>query len=283
MLYCSESLNTDDWHGLPLLRMRVPPTNASRLHQVDRPLLMVLTRGSVALQTGKGLRGSACHQGPGSASLLPPHADYEGARWTNDRPSEFLCVELPEAIDGRSGGEVPTWALPGARVTRFDDTRTLQWLRELEAHCLAGQPFGSLYTESVSTALVAYLGARFGEHHAAQQPARVDAMSSRRVVRVRRYVDERLAEPLRTAELAALAGYSPQHFARAFKSAFGTSLHQYVLSRRIELARNLLAGDHLSLAEIALACGFSSQGHFGLVFKAREGIAPGAYRRSLRG
>lgn len=77
----------------------------------------------------------------------------------------------------------------------------------------------------------------------------------------------------RTA-LAAVADLSPYHFARAFKRSVGSSPHRYVLRRRIERAKYHLAAGELSLAAVALACGFGSQSHFSAHFRAATGLTP---------
>ncbi|MEO0362549.1 MAG: helix-turn-helix domain-containing protein [Pseudomonadota bacterium] len=45
----------------------------------------------------------------------------------------------------------------------------------------------------------------------------------------------------------------------------------------------MLSETDASIAEIALACGFSSQSHLTSAFSKRVGAAPGVYRRTVRG
>jgi len=108
-------------------------------------------------------------------------------------------------------------------------------------------------------------------------PAR-ERLSDSRLIKVKKRVEDGIADPLRLQDLAAEAGFSPFYFARAFKATTGLSPHQYVLERRVERAKHLLRHSSLSLAEIAMACGFSSQSHFSSQFRARVGVTPKAYR-----
>jgi AraC family transcriptional regulator len=55
-----------------------------------------------------------------------------------------------------------------------------------------------------------------------------------------------------------------------------------LVEQRIEKAKQLLVNTSLSLAKIALACGFSDQSHFGRVFSRATHTSPGAWRRYLR-
>ena len=83
--------------------------------------------------------------------------------------------------------------------------------------------------------------------------------------------------------MAAVARLSVYHFARQFKAATGLPPHQYVLTRRVERAKELLqARTHLSLAEVAAHTGFSDQSQFTHHFKRMVGVTPGQFRTPAR-
>jgi AraC family transcriptional regulator len=65
-----------------------------------------------------------------------------------------------------------------------------------------------------------------------------------------------------------------------FRESTGTTPHQYVMQRRIVHAEELLSLHELGVAEIAVACGFSSQAHLTLAFKKQTGQTPAEYRRT---
>jgi transcriptional regulator of acetoin/glycerol metabolism len=100
--------------------------------------------------------------------------------------------------------------------------------------------------------------------------------------RVREYVDSHLAERLSVERLAAIAGLSVYHFARAFKKSQGVTPHDYLLDRRISRAQALLDATDTALSDIALVSGFADQSHFARHFRQRVGIPPSVYRRSQR-
>jgi AraC family transcriptional regulator len=85
------------------------------------------------------------------------------------------------------------------------------------------------------------------------------------------------------AELAQECGLSSGYFARAFRQTMGAAPHQWLITKRIERARELLLSGRLDLAEIAVACGFVDQSHFTRAFARHEGCAPGRWRKLNRG
>ena len=91
-----------------------------------------------------------------------------------------------------------------------------------------------------------------------------------------------MARDLSLAEIAAEVGLSQQHFARAFKVSTGMPPHRYLLQRRLERASQLLMTTPLSLAEISLTCGFSSQAPMTTAFCQAYAATPGKLRSTVR-
>lgn len=97
------------------------------------------------------------------------------------------------------------------------------------------------------------------------------------------YIDAKLAEPIRVSDLAALLELSESHFSRAFRCTFGTSAHEYLTRRRIEVAQSLMLQSRDPLCAIALRCGLCDQSHFSRVFRRIVGESPYAWRRTRSG
>jgi AraC family transcriptional regulator len=100
--------------------------------------------------------------------------------------------------------------------------------------------------------------------------------------RVREYVAAHLRDRIRLQHLAAVAGLSQFHFARAFKASFGVSPHTYVLRCRIGEVKRLLLGSHLPIAEIARRTGFNGAGQLSTRFRAFTGVTPTRFRSLAR-
>lgn len=100
------------------------------------------------------------------------------------------------------------------------------------------------------------------------------------VEQVRSYVDRRYAEDLTIAEVARLLGITPNYLSNLFHKKTGTRFIRYLTERRIERAKELLAGGHSQVQTVAASVGFRSTRHFARVFKALCGVYPSEYRSS---
>src|SRR5689334_15201380 len=96
-------------------------------------------------------------------------------------------------------------------------------------------------------------------------------------------MDRAYAEPLDLDSLAAEAGYSRFHFARAFRRAFGETPRAYLTRRRIERAKDLLRSANLTVTEVCGLVGFASLGSFSARFAALVGVPPTTYRDEVVG
>ena len=107
-------------------------------------------------------------------------------------------------------------------------------------------------------------------------------LGRRTVHRLAAFVEAGLTRRLRLSDLAQVAGLSPFHFARCFKATTGLAPHQYVLARRIELAKRLIMTTDQSVVEVAWSVGFENISHFRRQFAAQLGVGPGVLRRATR-
>ena len=93
---------------------------------------------------------------------------------------------------------------------------------------------------------------------------------------------ERFAEAITLDQIASTVGVHPGHLAREFRRYYRCTPGDYIRQLRVDRAcRELSVGDN-SLAEVALAAGFSDQSHFATAFKRHTGLTPAAYRRAAQ-
>ncbi len=93
-----------------------------------------------------------------------------------------------------------------------------------------------------------------------------------------RHVRERLAQPIRVADLAEVAACSEGQLERRMRKVFGQSAQQYVLRVRVESAARMLVETKDSLADIAGACGFYDQSDFTKRFARLTNETPAQFR-----
>ncbi len=92
------------------------------------------------------------------------------------------------------------------------------------------------------------------------------------------YIDANLSQELSLERLANQVGLTPYYFARLFKQSIGKSVHQYVIHRRVERAKQLLKQSELTIADVAVECGFANPSHLALHFKRIVGVSPKQFR-----
>lgn len=93
------------------------------------------------------------------------------------------------------------------------------------------------------------------------------------------YIDSHYTEDLNLELLSREFGVSPFRLSRIFSRRLYTTFPQYVNSRRLEYAADLLTDTSLSVTRIALDAGFGSTRTFFREFGKRYGVTPGEYRR----
>jgi AraC family transcriptional regulator len=139
-----------------------------------------------------------------------------------------------------------------------------------------------LYAESLWTQIVVQLLWNYSSL-AEQTEVPIDRLCDSRVRRVVDYLESSLSDEISLADLAELAGLSPNHFLNAFKKATGKTPHRYLTERRVAKACELLRNPQTPIAVVALAVGFSSQSHFTTVFGRLKKTTPASYRAQLLG
>ena len=102
-----------------------------------------------------------------------------------------------------------------------------------------------------------------------------------RLMRARSFIDANYTRDLPLAEVAQVALLSKNHFLRSFKLAFGVTPHQYIVTRRLDHARNALIEGNKTVSNICRDVGFESLGSFSWVFKRHYGLSPEQYRKKI--
>lgn len=96
--------------------------------------------------------------------------------------------------------------------------------------------------------------------------------------RGRDYIDTHYLDHITIQQIAREACMSEYHFFRIFKAAMECTPYQYILQKRMALARQLLVQEHMSIRDIALHVGFTDISTFSKTFRKQYGITPSSMR-----
>ena len=106
--------------------------------------------------------------------------------------------------------------------------------------------------------------------------------ANRQCASIRRYIDLHFKEALTLEQLAEEGHMNKFYLSHAFKREYGISPINYMISRRIEESKYLLAETDLSMSQIAQLLGFSSLSYFSQVFRRTQGSSPMEYRQNTK-
>lgn len=224
--------------------------------------------------------------------------DYRGAR-RDSEAGQVMVLHPDEAHNGRAGvvggfRYRMIYVAPHLIAAALDGkTRHLPFLREAvsrEPRLVAAlhlalsdidQPLEELAADHITAALAdallvndpsAWRSARGRPPKAAYAQADL----------ARQFLDAHSAETVTSDALEKISGLDRFTLARQFRTIFGTSPYNYLIMRRLEQARRLMAAGQ-GLTDAALGAGFADQSHFTRQFKCRYGLTPGHWRSLVRG
>lgn len=106
-----------------------------------------------------------------------------------------------------------------------------------------------------------------------------DSALSSKLKNILHYLDEHFTEDISLDSLAEQFFISKYYLSREFKKEYGTTIIQYVLTKKITNAKELLRYSNSSIEEIARLCGIDDASYFNKVFKKMEGCTASEYRK----
>ena len=193
-----------------------------------------------------------------------------------------IVVDFSQGLVSDSESQYHRYSMERRSLVGSVDHRMTWVFSELSAQ-LAGRgdkaQADPLFLEGLLTIVRSILLNRLGEGES-QASSRLPPAH---LLAITDFIEQSLDQGFGVGALAEMIDMPTQVFARSFVLATGQTPHQYVLSRRIARAQELLATGGMSLAEIAYACGFASQSHMTDVFRQKLGVTPGRYRKEVRG
>ena len=236
--------------------------------------LVILTETGETEETLVRFNGRCIYTGrdrPGALTFVPAGTEREGSYLNANLVYSALWIDtgLHAALPAARGSLLEEGFANGT------DEVVAPLIASIGRELSDGRMPDSAYMEHVAAVILLRLAAR---SKVAPEPARGGRLSPRVLRRVEAYIEANLDRDISLRDLARIADLPLDAFARRFKATTGQTPYALVLAGRVSRAEALLADCEMTLGEIALAVGFSSQSHFASTFRRLRGLTPRAWR-----
>ena len=263
-----------------IYRYQTPDVDEVALHHHDFYEIYMLLRGQVAYTVENHLY----HMEPGDIMLVSP-LDLHQARISMEK-NTYERIVLWISTDYLKNLSSPSTDLARCFMTGYGsllrppgpDSAPLR--RELErlSSFHSSTEYGSdlLAKNSLIRVLVELNRA------AMNSSVTGDWRSDQVVDGVVAYIGDHFSEPLSLDELSQRFFISKYHLLRKFDAQVGTTVHRYILQKRLIIARQQLCAG-VSPSQVSLNCGFGDYANFYRAFRREYGMTPRQYAQSALG
>ncbi|GAB2648531.1 AraC family transcriptional regulator [Kribbella swartbergensis] len=242
--------------GVTAHRLRLTPAHRFPPHAHSTWSFGIVWTGSVQLRTAT----TSFDVGNGLATVLPPGEVHEGIA---DRQSGLSYAAI--SVAPRLIAEV---------IGREDtpDLRTLGPAASVGGLLSAATSAGA---EDRRELMVNAIADVFSGSGSRADPIRLSTLTRA----ARRILDEEFLQPVNVKTVAERLGVAPATLIRRFRRELGIPPYSYVVSRRVDFARQLLDSG-IDSVQAAQRAGFYDQAHLTRYFARLVGVSPGRYVRS---
>jgi len=109
---------------------------------------------------------------------------------------------------------------------------------------------------------------------------RGDALTTT-VQAIKQFLDNSIQQPLDSSGLSSQIGISNKQMNRLFKREVGTTIYNYVISKKIESAKLMLLDTQLTISDIGYKLGYVDPHYFSNLFHHKTGVRPSDFRKIL--
>jgi two-component system response regulator YesN len=135
----------------------------------------------------------------------------------------------------------------------------------------------SKYTEKKISALLEHILYVILEHGEQEEICILSGL----VLEIEQYIlNNYTSSDLSNETIAKKYNYNSFYLNLIFKKTLNITMHQYVLSLRIKLAKRLIRETEKTMTDIAMEVGFNSSSYFAQVFRKTQGCSPAEYRKA---
>ncbi|GIF07960.1 AraC family transcriptional regulator [Actinoplanes siamensis] len=231
-------------------------SHAYPMHAHDAWTLLLVDNGAVRYDLDRHERGAYGRL----VTLLPPKVPHNGAAADGHGfRKRVLYLEPAQLPDRLIGAAVDEPALLDPGLHRMIST----------VHRLIRSPGDEPAADDLLAVSLERLRTRLADHQA--PPPHPGAARN-----LRDLLESHLVGGLSLRAASGELHFTPAHLVRSFRREYGMTPHQYVISRRVDLARRLILSGH-PLSAVAVRSGFYDQPHLVRHFKRILGVVPSRF------
>jgi AraC-like DNA-binding protein len=170
--------------------------------------------------------------------------------------------------------------IPYIYITSHSDNLTINRIQSTRPHGIIIKPFKPIdIVSTVSIVLNNY------------KHKNIDVLRSKESIKdevpfmlknVINYINDNIDKKIEITQLSSLTKWSHQHFIKLFSQFVEQTPYQYILYKKIEKAKALMAETESPLQSIAAELGFESYSNFFNAFKKETGLTPEQYRQMIK-
>lgn len=159
------------------------------------------------------------------------------------------------------------------KALRFED-----YFEDIHREYKSNDIFARSLANATATTLVINLLRKYRKDITIKRDKKVN----RQIDYIKSYIDSNYNEDIKLEDLSAMAYMNKFHLISEFKQSYRITPIEYLILKRIEIAKSLLISTNHSMEEISAMVGFNSQSYFNQVFKKKAGQTPSQFRRKHR-
>ncbi|NPT61449.1 helix-turn-helix domain-containing protein [Paraburkholderia elongata] len=270
------------WDGMKLKGYRYDSLDVEIPTMRDYMIVAYKNRDAQMSRRQEGERWQSARVGPGVVSVLTRAAQ---SQWRWNKPIEVSHMYLSQAAVGNIAIEAFERDIKNIEmfdVVSSEDPVLSAVVANLAHELEQGGPGGKLYAEALKIQGCVHLLRNYASVAFREFPC-YGGLTKPQVRVLMEFIETNIERNISLAELAAVTRLSTFHFTRCFRAEFGCPPHAYVMSRKLEHAKQLLGRKDVSLKAVAASSGFSDQSHMTRLFRRALNTTPAEYRRQITG
>lgn len=254
-----------EFPGTTIIHQKIPSHEVGRHTHAEHEFFLPL-QGEITIQAN----GCEVKAGPGRMLYAPPHLDHSFSSTAQGSGERIIWLIEEKLWKKHAESEFKATSLPSNSLVK-----ELLFFLLIHQKVEGAKYFIAALVESLVESLNSahiHRGKIFADHLDGK-------VNDPRIKKCLEMMDSNLAE-ISLAQVAESCGLSPRNLTRLFLQEVGLSPKDYMILRKIEMAKRLLKETRMTVTEISLEVGYNSLSKFIAMFKQVEGILPSDFRSS---